>query len=74
MLVELLGAGVEGVDEQRPDTGVLRNAHRATDRILEKGCPKLDALRSVVDSQPGQNHHWNGIGYVASHVAGCRLM
>ena len=49
MLVKLLGAVVEGVDEQRPDTGVLRNAHRATDCILQEGCPKLDALRSVVD-------------------------
>jgi hypothetical protein len=26
VLVELLGAVVKGVDEQRPDTGVLRNA------------------------------------------------
>ena len=71
---ELLGAVVEGVNQQRPHTSVLLNAHRATDGVLQQRGSKLDALGPMVDGQPGQNHHWNGIGHVASHATGCSLM
>ena len=48
MLVELLGAVVEGVYQQRPHTSVLRNAHRATDGVLQQ-------FTAMLDAPPGAN-------------------
>ena len=72
MLVALLGTVVQGVDEQRPDTRIVRNAHRAIKGVLQQSGSKLDALGPMVDGQPGQNHHWNGIGHIASGEIGVR--
>lgn len=74
VLVELLCAVMQGVDQQRADTDVLRDAHCATDGVLQQSGSKLDALGTMVNGQAGENQHWNGIGHVASHAAGCRLV
>ena len=73
VLVELLGAVVGSVDDQRLHTSVLIvYAHRAADGILQQRGSELDALGPMVDGQAGQDHHRNGFGHVAS--AGGRLV
>ena len=74
VFVELFGSVMKGVDEQRSNTCVLRNADRTTDCVLQEGCPQLDALSPMINGQPGQNHHRHRIGHVAPHAAGCRLV
>ena len=65
---------MQGVDDQRPHIGILRNAHRTSDRVLQQGHTELEALGTMVKGQLGQDHHRSGIGHIASHVAGGRLM
>ncbi len=55
MFVKLPGAFVEGMHPQRPDAGILGNAHCAANSVLKQGPSKLDTLGSLVYSQPGQH-------------------
>jgi hypothetical protein len=49
MLVERLGAVVQRVYQQRPNTGVLRYGHSPMNRVLQQRSAQLDALGAMVD-------------------------
>lgn len=74
VFVELLGAVVKRMHQQRSDTSVMRNHHRPVDGVLQKGCAKLDTLRSMINRQPSQHHHRNWIRHIPANRAGCHLV
>lgn len=74
VLVEVFCRLMKGVYEQRPDTGVLRNAQRTTNCVLQQGGPNFDTLESLVNRQSAQNQHRYRIRHVAANAAGCRLV
>ena len=69
VLVELLGSIVKGMDDQGADACVLGNHDCPADGVLKQGASELDALRTMVDRQPRQHHHWNGIRHIPFHTA-----
>lgn len=71
MFVKLPGSLVQGVDEQCPNPGTLRNESSPFDSILQQGGAKLGALGALIDRQPRKYHHRHRVGHVAPYAACC---
>ena len=70
MLVKQASTIVEGVDKHGTHTCVLRYQYTTLQRILKQGCPQFHSLRSGIDSQTGQDHHWHRVGHVLTNGPG----
>ncbi len=74
MRIELLGVIVQGMDEQGPDTGVLRHANGTIHSILQQRCAKFHALRPTIHREPAEYHDRHRVWHVAANGAGRELV
>ena len=74
VLVELSGALVECMHEQRSHPGVLRYGHCAIDSVPQQRRSQILSVRPAVDREPGKHHDRKRIRHVAASAARCQLV
>lgn len=74
VLVELLGALVQGMYKERSHASVLRDCDCAIDGVLQQGRAETLPLHVAIDCEPGKYHHRHGVGHVPTNTGGRELM
>jgi hypothetical protein len=62
------------MNQQGPDTRIVRDSYRTINGILQQSCTQVYALSTAIDGKSAQHHYRHRIRHVVSHRTCCPLV